>query len=191
MKEFITNRENHFLKITDRIIALSGKDFHVWEAKAENITTLYFTDRNCSFEVKANVSGVEETFNAQFTKEIYVQVKEYFTKQLMNVKVRDLSRARQMSVPLTMAILLTFLIGTLFYFAKGIENTGENLEGGTFNAICNFMTDKFGSEGILLGGGALIAIFGAFALKAFILPKKGASVTFKHGNQVMNFNVDS
>jgi len=114
---------------------------------------------------------------------------------LKNVKVRSLSRFRQMSGPTTMAVLFAAMTGIFAYFATQIEATGTAIEGGRksklFNEICLFLTEKLGFNGILIGGGGLTAVFVLFALKAFLFPKKGATVDFKYGDQVMNFTENS
>ena len=161
MKEFSTNRENQFLKITDRVIALSGKDYHVWEVKAEHITTLYFTDSKCELEVAIKLAGEEEIFSVTFPKEIYVQIKTFFTTKLKNVKVRKSSRLHKMMGPLFMAGISAFFTGVLFFLAREIES-GESLESekrsGFVRSVTNYLTEEFGSQGILLGGGIILSL---------------------------------
>jgi len=195
MKEFATNQENKSLKITDRILALSGKDFHVWEAKAEHITTLSLIDKKRSLEIVVKILGKEDVFTVTFQKEIYVQVKEYFTKQLRNVKVKNRTRSSQLQKPLVFAGLFALITGILVYKSRQIENAEEIVEGdgeiGIFDKLCDFLTEYLGSEGILIGGGFFIVICALFALKLFLIPKKGAIVRFKYGDQIMNFTPDS
>ena len=193
MKEFSTNRENQFLKITDRVIALSGKDYHVWEVKAEHITTLYFTDSKCELEVAIKLAGEEEIFSVTFPKEIYVQIKTFFTTKLKNVKVRKSSRLHKMMGPLFMAGISAFFTGVLFFLAREIES-GESLESekrsGFVRSVTNYLTEEFGSQGILLGGGIITSFFFLYVLKAYLFPKKGATIDFNYGTQVINFSND-
>jgi len=63
MTEFTTDQKNKTLKVTDKTIALSEKDYLVWEAKAEHIVSLYLTDEYSTLEVEVNILGQEETFS--------------------------------------------------------------------------------------------------------------------------------
>jgi len=181
MKEFATDKENKYLKISDRMIALSGKDFHVWEVKAEHITELCLTDRHKNLEIVVNVLGNKDTFTVDFPKEIYIQVREFLTNKLQNVKVREASKVGQMIVPVILTILAGGLTIALMMSGK------EESEGGVFSKIANFSTEQFGSSGILLGGGAITGLCALYALKVYLFPKKGAIVGFKKGVGIINF----
>jgi len=96
-----------------------------------------------------------------------------------------------MSASATVAASIAALTGIFAYFARQVETTGTAVEGGRksklFNDVCVFLTEKLGFNGILLAGGGLTAVFVLLTLKVFLLPKKGVTVDFDYGNEVMNF----
>jgi len=173
-------------------LSLSGKDYVLWESKAEHITTLYFEDNNKSLEVELNVLGVEDTYSVSFSEETYLEVKSLFTEKLQGVNTRALSRYKQISVPGGIFGSIATLTGIIWWFAHQIETTGEYLDPGQrkyggANKVINNLTDNFGSNGILIGGGACAGIFLLWILKVLVSPSKGATVDFNYGESKMKF----
>lgn len=184
MRIFATSRDNTFLQVAYSAISVNWKDFAVWGVKAEHIERVRFIHCDLTMVVDAKVRGEKESYPIDLPKKTYEEVEALFCSELDGVKVSSLSKTRQMFFPLSMAALVFIATLVFAYFSWKTEPISEP---GWFGVCYNFITEKFGAEGILIGGGAIFTVFALIALKVYLFPKKASTVVFKYGEQFMNF----
>ncbi len=184
MKAFATSRENTTLKVAYSAITLDWKHYSVWGVKAEHIEKIRFVGCDCTMIVDANVNGEKESYPVELPKNIYEEVETLFSSELDGVVVSSLSKKRQMIFPMGMAILVFIMTMILTYFSCFTEQASGL---GWFGTLCGFLTEKFATKGILIGGGAILTLFILVTLKRYFFPKKATTVVFQYGDQFMIF----